>query len=245
MNEKKNRIYIYIFFILICFILSVMIYQKFHYDGLDGIRDKSPILPTSITPRATSLATPMPLQPDISIIIQPFGFDPAIIPYTQIGDIVEWINNTDAPVVLATDTNSSELFESDAIPPGGVFRYEFTNTGTIFYHIKNNTTLRGTITIAPAPTQDPNAPADFINFTGTTFDPLNIPDATKGDIVEFFNNGAQAIEIVSDSGSPEVFDSGSIPAGGKYDQRFNTLGTYYFHVINHPTLRGSFTILEH
>ena len=58
---------------------------------------------------------------------------------------------------------------------------------------------------------------------------------TAGTTVTWTNNDGTAHTVTADDGS---FDSGDIPAGGKFSHKFTTAGTVAYHCAIHPMMKA-------
>lgn len=59
---------------------------------------------------------------------------------------------------------------------------------------------------------------------------------TAGTTVTWTNNDGTAHTVTADDGS---FDSGDIPAGGKYSHKFTAAGTVAYHCMIHPMMKAT------
>ena len=83
-----------------------------------------------------------------------------------------------------------------------------------------------------------NPPAGSIGMAGRSFSP-GTQTVKAGSTVNWANNDNVAHTVTADDNS---FDSGSIPAGGKYSHTFMTEGTFAYHCNFHGGMTGSITV---
>jgi plastocyanin len=101
--------------------------------------------------------------------------------------------------------------------------------------------LTGAVAVAAAPA----ASAQHVMASGPTvdvgFDTFAPPaiDVLTGDTVTWMNDSSRQHTVTADDGS---FDSGQIPVGGMYAQRFATPGTFAYHCSLHPFMTGAVAV---
>ena len=87
---------------------------------------------------------------------------------------------------------------------------------------------------APTPAPAPSTAA--VEISGFAFSPSELTVA-KGTTVTWTNKDSVVHTVTSGS-----FGSGMIQNGGSYSYTFNDSGTYVYHCIIHPSMRGSITV---
>ena len=83
-------------------------------------------------------------------------------------------------------------------------------------------------------TENPNYPGTVVHITSAGYDPvwLNVP---AGSDVTWVNQDAVTHTVTANDGS---FNSGDIPAGGTYGQKFTVIDDYAYHCQYHPNEKG-------
>jgi plastocyanin len=176
-----------------------------------------------------------------------------------VGDSVTWTNRGSA-VHTATADNGS--FDSGMVKPGGKWRFALAKAGTFRYHCAVHPSMVGTITVAvagsPAP---PVAPAAKGGGTaGATggvsgassaaranvairdfeFAPPSVTVA-KGTTVTWTNRGNAPHTATA---ADHAFDSGMLQPGGKFSHRFDSVGTFQYLCLVHPSMRGTVVVTK-
>jgi plastocyanin len=90
-----------------------------------------------------------------------------------------------------------------------------------------------------------NQPAstNTVSIENFNYSPSSIT-VKKGTMVTWTNNDTTAHTVTSDSGSKDVFDSGSIDHGKTFSTQFNTAGTIKYHCTFHPDMHGTVIVTE-
>ena len=105
--------------------------------------------------------------------------------------------------------------------------------------------MAGGCTSAPSPspanTQTASPGGSAIIIKNFAFDPPALTVKT-GTSVTWTNQDPAPHAIVSDTGSPAPFSSGSLPAGASYTFTFTQAGTYPYSCSIHPSMKGSITV---
>jgi plastocyanin len=94
----------------------------------------------------------------------------------------------------------------------------------------------------PAPSSAPAQPAspggNTITMKNFAFDP-SILTVKTGTTVTWVNNDGAPHTVVTDTGSPASFSSGSLATGAAYPFAFTRPGTYTYHCSIHPSMKGT------
>ncbi len=90
-----------------------------------------------------------------------------------------------------------------------------------------------------AATTAPAAADNTISIKDMAFAP-NTFEVAAGTTVTWVNNDTVAHSVTSDTSGE--FDSGQIPAGGKFSFTFNKAGTFAYHCSNHSSMTGTITV---
>jgi plastocyanin len=178
-----------------------------------------------------------------------------------VGDSVTWTNRGSA-VHTATAENGS--FDSGIVKPGGSWRFALAKAGTFRYHCTVHPNMVGTITVAaagsPAPPVAPaaksggtagpsggvsGAPAASaarasVAIRDFEFVPPRVTVA-KGTTVTWTNRGNAPHTATAVDRS---FDSGMLQPGGRFSRRFDTLGTFQYLCLVHPSMRGTVVVTK-
>ncbi len=91
------------------------------------------------------------------------------------------------------------------------------------------------------PPNSPNPPpsgAKAVTISDFAFTPASITIA-RGSSVTWTNSGPSTHTVTAGDGS---FDSGNLPAGGKFTHTFSTTGTFAYHCAIHPQMTGSVVV---
>jgi len=94
---------------------------------------------------------------------------------------------------------------------------------------------------SPANTQTASPGGSAITIKNFAFDPPSLTVKT-GTGVTWINQDTAPHAIVSDTGSPASFSSGSLPSGASYTFTFTRAGTYPYICSIHPSMKGSITV---
>ncbi len=101
------------------------------------------------TPTATTAptATPTPTVVMVKIVEknEKYSFDPASLSI-KMGTQVEWLNTTDAPHTVTSDTGGTFASPSN-ITQNQNFKFTFTTAGTFPYHCNIHPYMKATITV--------------------------------------------------------------------------------------------------
>jgi plastocyanin len=178
-----------------------------------------------------------------------------------VGDTVTWTNRGSA---VHTATADSGAFDSGIVKPGGSWRFALAKAGTLRYHCTVHPNMVGTITVAaagsPAPPVAPaakgggtagprggvsGAPAASaarasVAIRDFEFVPPRVTVA-KGTTVTWTNRGNAPHTATAVDRS---FDSGMLQAGGRFSRRFDTLGTFQYLCLVHPSMRGTVVVTK-
>jgi plastocyanin len=92
------------------------------------------------------------------------------------------------------------------------------------------------IIVTPVPT-NPTGIGNTIAIKNFAFDPSYLIVKTNT-VVTWLNQDEAPHTVVSDTGSPVAFFSGSLSNGNFYGLRFTEPGTYPYHCSIHPSMKG-------
>jgi plastocyanin len=175
-----------------------------------------------------------------------------------VGDSVTWTNRGSA-VHTATADNGS--FDSGTVKPGGKWRFALAKVGRFRYHCSFHPNMVGTITVAaagsPAP---PVAPAAKGGGTaGATGGASGAPAGRASVAIRDFEFAPPSITVVKGTtvtwtnrgnaphtatAADHSFDSGMLQRGGKFSRRFDTVGTFQYLCLVHPSMRGTVVVTK-
>jgi plastocyanin len=191
-------------------------------------------------------ATPPP--PPGDILMAGRVFRPATVT-VDAGTAVRWRNN-DSREHTVTATNNA--YDSGIMAVGATFTRVYSTPGTFNYLCAIHPDMTGSIIVrgaggatpppTPVPTPTPRptpvptpAPgSSIVDAVDFAFTPGSI-DITAGTTITWRNTGAAIHTVTASDGS---FDSGLIRAGGTYQRRFATPGTYPYLCGLHPAMTG-------
>ena len=94
---------------------------------------------------------------------------------------------------------------------------------------------------SPANTQTASPGGSAVTIKNFAFDPPALTVKT-GTGVTWTNQDPAPHAIVSDTGSPASFSSGSLATGASYTYTFTRAGTYTYICSIHPSMKGSITV---
>ena len=136
-------------------------------------------------------------------------------------------------------------FDTMTLNPGGQYYVYFAGMGTVTFHDALNPEIKGEIVISHWGyiTRDGHLPPTGA-FIGVGKNGLSATStqARVGDRVTFFNSeddNSVNHHIVADDGS---FDTGVLPPGEFYSVTFASPGTYSFHDVLNPSVKGTITV---
>jgi plastocyanin len=119
--------------------------------------DQEPPVPVAMSAPVTRAATPAGKQAaSVSITDgsnpSDFGFNPMSVSVTA-GETVTWTNTGSVPT---GHTVTGSGFSSGVIHAGGTYSHTFSSPGTFSYHCSIHPFMKGTVTVAAAPSSNPN-----------------------------------------------------------------------------------------
>jgi plastocyanin len=94
---------------------------------------------------------------------------------------------------------------------------------------------------APAAPTTSAAGGNTVIIKNFAFDPSSLT-VKSGTGVTWTNQDGATHTIVSDTGSPVAFSSGSLASGASYSFTFTQPGTYTYHCSIHPSMKGSIIV---
>jgi plastocyanin len=94
---------------------------------------------------------------------------------------------------------------------------------------------------APAAPTTSAAGGNTVIIKNFAFDPSSLT-VKSGTEVTWTNQDGATHTIVSDTGSPVAFSSGSLASGASYSFTFTQPGTYTYHCSIHPSMKGSIIV---
>ncbi|MFC1987931.1 cupredoxin family copper-binding protein [Chloroflexota bacterium] len=97
------------------------------------------------------------------------------------------------------------------------------------------TTPTSPSTPAPTPTSSWEV---IISISGFDFNPKTIK-VSVGTTVKWTNHDSVPHTVTSDS---NLFESGNLPGGATFRYTFNKSGTYDYHCVIHPSMRGTIIV---
>lgn len=202
------------------------------------------------------------LQPNVTVTIVDFAFNPGSITITA-GGTITWRNTGQAPHTATADNRS---FDSRVLNAGGTFSFKFDTPGTIPYHCDVHPNMTGTIAVQAAPQPTPSPAQATAARTPTPAPPTTTVTPTQAAtagapnvvrIVDFdFEPGSRTIapgttvtwmhagnapHTVTSTGAVR-FDSGRLANGQTFSFKFDAAGTYEYRCEVHPA-RMSGTII--
>ncbi len=199
-------------------------------------------------PPATPSPGGTPLPPPGDILMAGRAFTPATVT-VDAGTAVRWRNNDSRE---HTVTSGSQAFDSGLIAAGATFTRVFSTPGTFSYLCLIHPDMTGTIAVrgaggatppppppptptpVPTPVVTPASGSGQVLVVDFAFNPAAV-DVVAGTTVNWVNGGAALHTITASDGS---FDSGLVPAGGRFARRFSTPGTYLYICALHPSMAG-------
>lgn len=196
--------------------------------------------PASTTPATTPSTTPQAAD----IIIKDFAFAPAA--YDEaVNGTVSWRNDGPSTHTVTADNGA---FDSGNLAPGARFEFTGTKVGTIPYHCKIHSSMRGNVTFSapkvstPPPTTTttptPTASATLVTIQGFAFRPSTLA-VHVGDTVTWQNGDSTAHTATSDT---NVWDTGTIGSGEAKTFTFTRAGSFPYHCSFHPGMMGTITV---
>ena len=91
-------------------------------------------------------------------------------------------------------------------------------------------------------TTSPDTPgANEVLIQNMAFDPVTITVAANT-TVTWTNKDGAAHTVTSNTGSTEVFDSGSLSTNATFHHLFATPGSYHYHCTFHPNMTGTVVV---
>jgi plastocyanin len=209
--------------------------------------------PTTAPPTPTPSPSPTP-QPTLPVTVvqmveNPPGhylFQPSSITITA-GTVVVWIDNSDAPHTVTSDSGAPSAFNTTQnVTQGKTFALQFNQAGTYHYHCNiHPTTMKAVITVNPGSTTA-SAPATMPVSSSVVqmvenppghylFKPASI-SIKAGTVVVWIDNSDAPHTVTSDSGAPSAFNTTqNVTQGKTFALQFNQAGTYHYHCNIHPT----------
>ena len=213
--------------------------------------------PTTAPTAAPPTPTPSPTAPATApvnvVVVQmlenPPGhyfFQPASISVPA-GTVVVWVDNSDAPHTVTSDSGAPSAFNTTQnVTEGKTFALQFNQAGTYHYHCNiHPTTMKAVVTVTPGNTTA-SAPAtvpvtaSMVQMTehpegNYLFQPASI-SIKAGDIVVWFDKSDAPHTVTSDPGAPSAFNTTqNVTEGKTFALQFNQVGTYHYHCNIHPT----------
>ena len=226
-------------------------------------------IPTT-PPVAAPPAAPAPgaTPTNESITINNNSFAPSTIT-VNVGSTITWSNGD---TVTHTVTADDQSFTSGLLKKATSWSHTFATAGTFTYFCEIHPGMTGTVIArapdgsAPPAAAPPanNTPAAAATTAGTTsvangsgsaaaagpttgsiaindngFTPASFRLAVGGTLT-FSNSGKAAHTVTATDGS---FDSDMIRSGGTWAHTFNTAGTFSYHCILHPSMKGTVQVV--
>ena len=205
----------------------------------------TPTIPPTPTPPATMAVNVVVVQ----MVENPPGhyiFSPSSITI-QAGGVVVWLDNSDAPHTVTSDTGAPASFNTTQnVTQGKTFALQFNQPGTYHYHCNiHPATMKADITVTSGTTATSglavtpvdaalvqmveNPPGHYI------FSPSSIT-IKAGGVVVWLDNSDAPHTVTSDTGAPTTFSTTqNVTQGKTFGLLFNQPGTYHYHCNIHPT----------
>jgi len=129
-----------IIIVAVVIVVGIGVYYIFSNSSYQGVPSVSVPAAQSSTAPNTTVSAPSA----VNVSIKNFSFNPSALTI-KIGTKVTWVNNDNVSHTIISD--SGNLLNSETLSPGQSFSFTFVNPGSVGYHCKIHSTMKGTIII--------------------------------------------------------------------------------------------------